>query len=167
MAKLVVFSGPPGVGKSTLSYKLAQKTLWTLLTKDRIDRSLEREGIVDGRAGYEVLFGLTQLNLQNKNSVILDAVFTTDLLRDSITEIAKATNAEIYYIVCTCSNEEEWKKRIESRPEVVEGWTPADWKEVQRVQEVYAKWGKHHLSLDAMDDLNDNFQKLLTYIDLR
>jgi adenylate kinase family enzyme len=42
MAKLVIFSGPPGVGKSTLSYKLAQKTGWALITRDCIDSGLEK-----------------------------------------------------------------------------------------------------------------------------
>jgi predicted kinase len=165
MAKAIVFSGPPGVGKSTLSYMLAQKIGGALITKDSIDRSLEKENIINGRAGYEVLLGLSKLNLQNNVSVILDAVFTVDSLRETITAIAQETNAQIYFIVCTCSDEEVWKKRISDRPEMVEGWTPADWGEVQRVRERYVTWKTPHLLLDSVNSLDENFQKLLFYLE--
>ncbi len=165
MTKIVVFSGPPGVGKSTLSYKLAQKKGWALITKDSIDRSLEKEGVVNGRAGYEVLLGLSKLNLQNKVSVILDAVFTTDSLREQIISIAEEAKVELYFVVCICSDEKIWKERVMQRPEMVEGWTPADWEEVQRVQRNYDSWSMPHLQLDSVDSLDDNFKKLLDYVE--
>lgn len=143
---------------------LAQKTGYALITKDAIDRSLEKEHIVNGRAGYEVIFGLTLLNLQNKVSVILDAVFTVDPLRDQTIEIAKRTGADIYFIVCTCSSEKIWKERINNRPPVVEGWTPADWNEVQRVRSIYTEWTHLHLQIDAVDPLEQNFHKVCDYI---
>lgn len=164
MAKLVVFSGPPGVGKSTLSYKLAQKTGWALITRDAIDRALEKAEAFHPKAGYEVIFALTTVNLQNNVSVILDAVFTTSHLQEQITAIAKKTHAEICVIVCTCSDEKIWQERIATRPEVVEGWTPADWNEVQRVKEIYAKWNIPHLELDSIDSLEENFHTVTQYI---
>src|SRR5260221_646325 len=100
MAKLVIFSGPPGVGKSTLSYKLAQKTGWALITRDCIDRGLEKANAYNINAGYEVIFEVSKLNLQNNVSVILDAVFSVDSLREQIVEIGKKTNAELKFIVC-------------------------------------------------------------------
>lgn len=38
MSTLVLFSGPPGVGKSTLSYRLANELGWGIITKDQIER---------------------------------------------------------------------------------------------------------------------------------
>ncbi len=164
MAKIVIFSGPPGVGKSTLSYRLAQQTGWALITKDAIDRGLERIDTLNGKAGYEVFFELSKLNLQNNVSIILDAVFTTESLREQISGIASKTHAEIYFIVCKCSEEKVWEERIKSRSEMVEGWTPADWQEVQKVKGIYEEWSYPHLLLDSVEPIEENLQKLYKYV---
>lgn len=167
MNKLVIFSGPPGVGKSTSSYRLAQKTSWALLTRDQIDRSLEHVGIVNKDAGLEILLGLTKINVQNNVSVILDWTFSKREARKHLKQIVEATNTRVYVIVCICSDFDLWKKRIETRPEVVEGWTPADWKEAQRVHGFYEKWEEPHLILDSINPFEDNFRKLLEYIETK
>ncbi len=164
MPKLILFSGPPGVGKSTLSYRLAKDKHFTLLTRDQIDRSLERLGIENKDAGYEVIMDLAKLNLQNNISVVLDATFTINEARSSAIQTAAETKAMLYIIVCICSDIDLWKQRIESRPEVVEGWTPADWIEAQRVLGNYEKWDNEHLVLDSVDPIEKNYQKLLKYI---
>ncbi len=164
MTKLILFSGPPGVGKSTLSYRLAKEKGYSLLTRDQIDRSLEKLDIKNRDAGYEVLLGLTKLNLQNDISVVLDATFTIDDARSRAKQIAQETKSNLYIIVCTCSNLDVWKKRIESRSEVVEGWTPADWIEAQRVHGIYEDWNEECLVLDSIYPFEENFQKLLHYI---
>lgn len=164
MTSLILFTGPPGVGKSTLSYKLAQEKGWAIFTRDQIDRSLEKLHIVNRDAGYEILLGLTKLNLQNNVSVILDATFTIEDARLRVKGIVKDTDVKLYVIVCTCSDLDLWKKRIESRPEAVEGWTPADWEEAQRVHGNYEDWSDPHLVLDSINSFEKNYQKLLTYI---
>lgn len=164
MSKLILFSGSPGVGKSTLSYMLAQQKEWPILTKDQIERSLEKSSIINPNAAYELLLDQAKLILQNNSSVILDAVFGRAAIRDQVNAIVSETSSELFIIVCSCSDMDLWKKRIENRPEVVDGWTPANWDEVQRVQSYFEKWFTPHLELDAVNPINENFSKIIDYL---
>jgi predicted kinase len=164
MAKLIIFSGPPGVGKSTLSYKLAQQMKLPILTKDQIERSLENSSIVNPNAAYDLLLDQAKLILQNNSSVILDAVFGKQAIREQTSKVARDSNSELDIIVCSCSDVTLWRKRIDDRPEVVDGWTPANWDEVQRVQSYFEKWTTPHLELDAVQPIEENFSKIMNYL---
>ena len=161
---LILFAGLPGTGKSTLAYRLAKEKGWCVLSKDQINRSLERERIDNGRAGYEVLLDLAELNLRNSVSVILDASFGFARLRSRAEEIAKQYEARFFGIECICSDEQSLKKRFEMRPEMVTGWQPADWLEYNRVKNYWEKWENAHLRLDATGSVEENYKKLIEYI---
>src|SRR4051794_36422368 len=87
---LILFSGPPGVGKSSLSYKLARDTGIAILTKDQIERTLINSKLASdtGRLAYDLLFETAEFNLQRGASVILDAVFGTNNIRSRLLKIA-------------------------------------------------------------------------------
>ncbi len=163
--KLILFSGLPGTGKSTLSYALSQQTGWSILSKDLVDNAYKSS--TDPNTpwySYALLFDYANLNLKNGSTVILDAVFTYQRLRDNVFRLAQQYNAKVYPIVCTCSNEEIWEKRIRTRPEMVENWTPADWNEVLRVQRNFDSWKEPHLILDSIHAFDTNFAQLVQYI---
>lgn len=163
--KLILFSGLPGTGKSTLSYALSRQTGWGLLSKDMVDNAYKRSSDPNTAwYSYELLLDFAALNLKNGATVIVDAVFTYQRLRDSAYHITQKHGAKMYSIVCVCSNEELWEKRVRERPEAVDYWTPADWSEVQRVQRNFDEWREPHLLLDSIYPFETNFTKLLEYI---
>lgn len=165
MATLVVVGGLPGTGKSALTYRLARERGWALLSKDQIDRSLELVEMTNFWAGYEVLFGLARLNLQNNVSVVLDAVFRLERLRVRAREIAEGCGATLATVVCSCSDEAIWQERIATRPAMVEGWTPVDWERIQRMKKRYTEWVGPHLALDAMELPDANYARMVEYLD--
>ncbi len=163
---LIMFSGLPGTGKSTLGYALAERNHWVLLAKDAIDRGLEQSDITDGRPGYDVLLGLAALNLQRGNSVVLDAVFGLEGLRQQAAVVAEASGARLRPVYCYNSQTEQWRQRITQRPAVVAGWTPADWSEVERVQRYFEPLADDFLALDSSQPLDLVLQQLLAFIAL-
>ncbi len=150
-----------------MSALLAQDAHWPIFTKDNIERSLEKSGVsADLRpsAAYEILLNAASLNLKNSTSVIVDAVFGTKSIQDQLTSLAVKHKAILFVVHCFCSNQKIWQQRIESRPEIVDGWTPADWTEVQRVEKYYEPWGGTVLKLDAVNSVEKNFQLLKEFL---
>lgn len=163
--RLVLFSGLPGVGKSSLAYRLARETGWAVLAKDAIDQALKEVGATCPRGtGYEVMFGLAGLNLSNGVPVIFDAVFPMQGFRQRAADLAACHSAVFHAVVCYCSDRELWRRRMSDRPEMVPGWTPADWTEVARVEGYYEPWTLPHLALDAAAPFERNVAQLLADI---
>lgn len=164
--RLVLFSGPPGVGKSSLSYRLARQTGWSIFPKDQFDRSLQRLnlGNYPRFTAYEMMFDLVELNLRNRVSVILDAVFPIENFRYQAKDLTEQCGAEFFAIVCYCSDHALWRKRLENRPEMVRGWIPAGWGEALQVESYYQAWTLPHLYLDAVHPFDHNFKTLLDYV---
>jgi len=164
-SQLVLFSGPPGVGKSALSYRLSRETGWAVLSKDGVDQGLKVcPASCPPVARYEVMFSLAELNLGNGASIILDAVFGLLDFRQRAIDLAARSGARFHAIACFCSDRELWRQRVESRPEAVRGWTPAHWIEVERVAGYYQPWKSPHLALDAAWPFEHNVALLLTAV---
>ncbi len=164
--RLVLFSGPPGVGKSSLSYQLARQTGWPIFPKDQFDRSLQRLnlGYFPRSTAYKMMFDLAELNLRHRVSVILDAVFPLEDFRHQAKDFTEQRGAEFLAIVCKCSDRALWRTRLEQRPEMVRGWTPVGWDEALRVESYYQPWTLPHLLLDAIHPFDHNFKTLLNYV---
>lgn len=163
---LVVFCGPPGTGKSTLSYALSKKYRFSLITKDLIDRSLQKVQVKNPRASYEILLDLAKANLAQGVSVVLEACFTYHTLREQAVAHATITGSRWHIINCFCSDDAVWKSRFVTRKEVVEGWKLATYEKACEVKKKFEPITHLKLDVDTVRPLDECMKMIENYISI-
>jgi predicted kinase len=127
MPRLVMMSGLPGSGKSTLSQILADRSGATLLRIDVFEQDLRNQHGVDfevGTRGYRQGYTLAMQHLREGRNVIADAVNAVEAARQGWRDVAAATDAEIVEIEILCSDTEEVRTRLQTRDTGIEGLAP-------------------------------------------
>jgi len=163
---LILFSGLPGCGKTTLTRQVAATLHAPLLAKDRVQRVLRDH--VPGAApvdGYRLLIDLADEQLSLGVSVVLDAVFPLAGFRDEARAVAARLGARFRPVYCYCSDEAVWRARVEARVQYVPGWTPVGWDEVERLRAFYEPWDPAAaLFVDALAPPDANLTRVLAYV---
>jgi predicted kinase len=111
---LVIVSGPPASGKTTIGERLAGVLDLPLLTKDGIKElladSLEVEGIEWskklGAASFELLFDLANRLLSAGTSVIIEGNFDPELSTDRLASIVRNASAAVVQVICRADVDE-------------------------------------------------------------
>jgi predicted kinase len=130
---LIVFSGLPGTGKTTIAKALARQTGSVYLRIDVIEQAL-RDACVRvadvGASGYEVANALALSNLQLGHTVIADCVNPVKESREAWQQIAATAGVVLLDIQVICSDPHEHQRRVESRTGDIAGLTPPTWQSV-------------------------------------
>jgi len=111
---LVIVSGPPASGKTTIGERLAGALDLPLLTKDDIKElladSLEVEGIEWskklGAASFELLFDLARRLLTAGTSIILEGNFDPNQSTDRFASIVRDSGAAVVQVICRADADE-------------------------------------------------------------
>ncbi|MEB3754234.1 AAA family ATPase [Acinetobacter sp. MD2(2019)] len=131
---LIVFSGLPGTGKTTLCQALIKKRGFTYIRIDEIEFTIQQynnsfEKI--GAIGYEIAFSIALSNLKLGNIVVADNVNPVIESRKKWKKVAQKANVKIIEIEVICSDKVEHKKRIETRSSDIENFKLPNWCSVQ------------------------------------
>ena len=160
---LIVFGGLPGVGKTSLSRKLAAELKAVYLRIDTVEQVLKREASLNGREGYEVCFALAEENLKCGMIVVVDAVNPINIARDSWKLAAERASACTVEIEIVCSDTIKHQQRIESRRPDISGLQLPTWQDVQSRE--YEPWNSKDLRIDtSKKSVNDSLGVILRYI---
>ncbi|HDC4324350.1 AAA family ATPase [Aeromonas hydrophila] len=147
---LIIFSGLPGSGKSTIARALAQRLGAVYLRIDTIEQAIRATEQADnemGPAGYFVAYGLARENLALGSIVITDSVNPIQLTRDAYHDIARSVGVPCLDVEVVCSNSKLHRERVENRTVDIEGLALPDWQAV--ITRDYEPWDRARLVLDS------------------
>ena len=168
--KLIIFSGLPGTGKSTLAETVGRQLGIPVLAKDWLEAVLLRNALQPapngkslGYVGYELLTVLAERQLMLGQSVILDSVASIQTIQCTWKELAVKYKADWCIIECICSDESLHRERLGTRKRNIPGWHELEWTEVERVKGYYQPWNEERLILDMMDEIDKNISRVMSY----
>jgi predicted kinase len=146
--RLIIFSGLPGTGKTTLAKRLAARLNAVYLRADTIETALSNGGITDiGGLGYMVGYAVAKENLSIGNSVVADSVNPWQLTRDAWREAAKDAGKCSIDVEIVCSDQREHRRRVEERANDIKGLKPPTWQEV--LDRDYHPWSDPRIQIDT------------------
>ncbi len=147
-ASLIVFSGLPGTGKTTISKALAAREGAMYLRIDAIEQAMIAAGVACiGAAGYGVANALAEANLLLGHSVVADCVNPVRDSRMGWRAAATRASARLVDIQLVCSDAIEHRRRIEGRSADIPGHALPNWAAVTLLD--FEARDDDHLLLDT------------------
>lgn len=113
--QLIVMKGFSGSGKSTLAQAVSRELHWPLVDKDDIKDLLDNYHPESGGLAYDLMFNIARRQLLLGLSVICDSPLTGSIAYEHAQTIVTETHADLGIIECHCSDETQWKQRIDGR----------------------------------------------------
>jgi predicted kinase len=170
---VVVFTGLPGTGKSTLADSLATTTRSPSFSLDWILGAMVPTGLLSGLERSKSLLLERQLlrmlftrQLMLGQSAILDCIVPDDVL-DDWTDAAGSQGGRLLTIECLCSDEAVHRSRVKSRVRGIPGWHEVDWSHVEFMRAETPPLVAEKLTVDAVRPLIDNLTAVHEYVGVR
>ncbi|QHD00049.1 kinase [Pseudomonas sp. S04] len=147
---LIVFSGLPGTGKTTIAKLLANRLRAVYLRIDTIEQAIRNACVLVqdvGTSGYLVANELALSNLRLGHTVVVDCVNPVSASRNTWHATATSAGAELLDIEVICSDTEEHRRRVETRTTDIPGLTPPTWASV--LAHDYEPWNPPPFYIDT------------------
>lgn len=155
-ARLIVFAGLPGVGKTTIARELASRVHAAVIRVDAIEAAVVRHGLDShpvGPIGYAIAHEIAAGCLQVGTSVVVDAVNPVAVARSGWSALAAGTGAALTFVEVQLGSADEHRRRVSSRVSDVDGLVVPTWDEV--LASGYEAWDESrdgvHLVVDGAD----------------
>jgi len=158
---LIVLSGLPGVGKTTLARTLSAAINGVHLRLDTIEAALTTSGVIEQAGGwdafpdigYRVAWSLARDLLDTGHVVVADSVNPLGSTRQAWAACARATGSALLEVEVVCSDISTHQRRVEARVSDLDGFTVPTWQQVQA--RAYETWSEPILRVDTVEGVDE------------
>lgn len=167
---LLVVSGLPGTGKTTVADALARTLGAVRVSVDAIEEGMLGSGLPaswsTGVAAYGAGAAVAVTNLANGSTVVVDAVNDSEAARDTWRSAAARAGADVRFVVLGLDDAAEHRRRIETRPTALVHVVMPTWDDVLTRASSSEAWaGGDFLPIDAGSPVAEVVEQVLA--DLR
>ncbi|MBK2110903.1 AAA family ATPase [Francisella tularensis subsp. novicida FSC159] len=165
MPKAYIFSGLPGVGKTTLAKQLAQAMPNTAYFRiDTVEYYLKKAYPQEPtKQGYELVYYQAKENLELGKNVIIDCCNPISESRQLWNSLSQIKNTKIINIEVICSDTQAHQNRIEQRYQLNTTKYPS-WQDV--LDRDYESWEEDIITIDtAKPDTIESFNILMNQLE--
>jgi predicted kinase len=143
---LIILSGLPGAGKSTIGRAVARELGAVYLRIDSIEHAMREAGWRVEGEGYRAAYAVAEDNLRLGRIVVADSVNPWTLTRDEWRSVAHRAGVRAMDVEIVCSDPGEHRRRIDAR---AAGTADArvTWEDV--VTRDYHSWDRERLVIDT------------------
>lgn len=163
---LIIFSGLPGTGKTTLARALASHLDAVYVRIDSIEQTIRESGYKQALddLGYRIGYAVALDNLRLGRSVVADSVNPLSITREAWRKVASTAQVKAIDVEVVCSDNREHRKRVETRETDVPGLRLPSWADV--VAREYEPWDRERLTVDtSTHSIEQNVEMILQSID--
>jgi predicted kinase len=169
--QVIIFTGLPGTGKSTLAEQAALTLGAPAFAGDWLMGGLKPAHAalakLDRSEYLAAWFGLLR-TLVIRQLMLGQSAIVDDLVSESQAVLWRETaahfSAGLHLIECTCSDQAIHRGRIEGRTRGIPGWHEIGWDHVERMRAEVPPLTVDRLTVDAIEPVEDNFRRVLDYI---
>lgn len=167
---VIVFTGLPGTGKSTLAEHVARVIHAPAFAGDWLMGALKPHGVLDHldrpthlAMYYNLLNTLVTRQLILGQSAVVDCLINDGIAAQWHDNSARHA-ARLLIVECVCTDIDLHRSRVVGRTRDIPGWHEIDWDHVERMRHEYPPLTSRHTTIDAVNPLDDNIQHILDQI---
>ena len=169
--RVIIFTGLPGTGKSTLAERTARTLGAPSFAGDWLMGGLKPAHAalakLDRSEYVAAWFGLLR-TLVIRQLMLDQSAVVDDIVSDSQFALWRETAdnfaARLSLIECVCSDEAVHRTRIEGRVRGIPGWHEVGWDHVERMRAEVPPVTADRLIVDAMEPVENNLRRVFSYI---